>query len=88
MNVGCCTKDLSKIKTDWNSEYKNNISSQSEDNQDIYPISWNYEIAPNIEKNAKLNVVSKHCILSEKNFKNVSNTDSYYSLNYLCHFNQ
>jgi hypothetical protein len=85
LNVGCCTKDLTKIITKWNTEYMKD-SIQEDSIEPIYPIFWNYEIAPNAESD-KFNLVSKHCVVPQSTYDKVGSQNGYYNACNLSHFN-
>ncbi len=77
---------MSILKTNWNNEYS---TQESLINEIIYPVSWNYEIAPNKE-NGITNIVSKHCIIPKKvvEEKKLDLSAKYFSIDFLPHFNQ
>ncbi|CAF1103708.1 unnamed protein product [Brachionus calyciflorus] len=81
LNLGYFGENMSLLETEWNSEYftpHENINSKN----NIKPIMWNYELAPNLESN-KTSKVSKHCIVSSSE----DNLSDFYSLDYCYHFN-
>jgi hypothetical protein len=84
LNVSYCGKELNAIKTNWNSEYKDEKSLITET---IYPCSWCYEIAPNKEDCEK-NIVSKRCIISMQSAEKFNLTSEYFPIGFLSHFNQ
>jgi hypothetical protein len=84
LNLSCYTKDLAKLNSNWSEEYK---KENSREVKSIYPISYNFEIAPNNDSNC--NTVSKHCLLSKSNNDEIEeNQKEFYSLDYYTHFNQ
>lgn len=86
VNVACKTTNLTILKTNWNNEYK---TQESLINEILSPISWSYEIAADCSDTTK-NIVSKHCIipLEVARKHNIDLNCSYFSTNYLAHFNQ
>ncbi|CAF0950532.1 unnamed protein product [Brachionus calyciflorus] len=83
LNIGFFGDDQSLIESEWNSEYYE--KSSREKNNNVIAHIFNYEIVPNIESNN--NIVSKHCIISPKDFSNIKNEDNFYTERYYYHFN-
>ena len=88
VNVAYYGNDLSKIQTNWNSEYYQDSEENGHSADYVFPVSWSYEIAPNANSSTR-NVVSKHCIIPKSISKRIAYTlPSYYADEYLSHFNQ
>ena len=81
LNLGYYGENWSVLETEWNCEYAEEKQNTIEN---LKPIMWNYELAPNLESNMTTKV-SKHCIISAHQ---VSELSSYYSKDYYYHFNQ
>jgi len=85
LNVGYFGEDKNALKTHWNSEY---FEHRKEEKQRfLFPIMFNYEIAPN-PNSSSVNIVSKHCVLSPKEYEDVENPSNFYSCRFYYHFNQ
>ena len=77
INVGFFGEDKTLLNSDWNSEY--NTDKSTLNNENIFPISFYYEIAPN----EKSNIVSKHCVIG----KNTGIESEFYSTHFDYHAN-